>query len=444
MNMRMMLILVLVVLAASDILGIDIGLAPGLSMKNLLLYMGFGLLLMQRAVTGRPHLQLVWLQGAFLLLVVYAIGSVILNIAILELPGYRPLTQVITLKTQLIDRFVVFVLFFYAARTPTDVLRVLGCLLALVALGSLFTITNVTGLTQIGTTTYGADNEVEGGRIYGYFGHANETGTLLATLLPAYMAMSDRSRGPVRVAWILCLAAVLLMLVMTGSRSALLGLIAGGSAVAFAYRRQFDRASVRRWMLRAVTVLVPAILLMGWQFIQGLAERVALQASGPLGDASSGRTVLWADALEVMFASPWTLVSGFGWGGWDSHNFRYVAHNNYLSYWFDLGLPGLILLLVLLVGPWVVARRALAHAAPADRGLLIAFIAGMAALLVSMAFQTLFTPWPYLWAFIALMMRWAVLQTAPAQGPRVVAPVIGQRMPARAPTATPAAALRRT
>lgn len=443
MNMRVMLMLVLVVLAAGDILGIDIGLAPGLSMKNLLLYVGFGLLLMQRAVTGRPHLQLVWLQGAFLLLVVYAVGSLILNIAILELPGYRPLAQVVTLKTQLIDRFVVFVLFFYAARSQTDVLRVLGCLLVLIALGSLFTITNVIGLTGIGTTTYGADNEVEGGRVYGYFGHANETGTLLATLLPAYMAMSDRTRGLARAAWVACLAAALLMLVMTGSRSALLGLIAGGGAVAFKYRRQFGRASVRRWMLRAVTVLVPAMLLMGWQFVQGLAERVAIQASGPLGDASSGRTELWADALQVMFASPWTLVSGFGWGGWDSHNFRYVAHNNYLSYWFDLGLPGLVLLLVLLVGPWVVARRALAHAAPADRGLLIAFIAGMAGLLIAMAFQTLFTPWAYLWAYIALMMRWAVLQTAVAQKPRVTAPVIGQRVSAPLPAA-PAAALRRT
>jgi O-antigen ligase len=437
--MRSMLMLVIVVIGASDILGIDIGLAPGLSVKNALLYVGIGLLLMQRAVTGRPHLQMVWMQAAFLLLVVYAIGSLVLNIVILQLPGYRPVNQLITLKTQLIDRFVLFVLFFYAARSHTDVQRVLTCLLVVIALGSVFTITNVAGLTSIGNTTYGADNEVEGGRIFGYFGHANETGTLLALLLPAYMAMSDRSRGMARAAWIFAVAATALMLVMTGSRSALLGLVIGAGGVAFAYRRLFPRAGVRRWLLRAITVLVPAMLVMGWQYVQGLAERVALQASGPVADASSGRTELWTDALEAMLSSPWTLLSGFGWGGWDAHNFRYVAHNNYLSYWFDLGLPGLVLLLVLLIGACLAARRALQHAQPGDRGQLIAFIAGMAALLISMAFQTLFSPWPYIWAYIALMMRLALLQTGPVEATRP-APVVGPRVI----TAAPVTALRRS
>lgn len=440
MNMRVMLMAVLIVLAASDILGVDIGIAPGLSMKNVLLYVGFGLLLLQRTITGRPPIQLGWLQGAFLLLLVYAVGSLVLNIAILQLPGYRPLAQIITVKTQLVDRFLFFVLFFYGTRTQGDVLRVLACLLVLIALGSLFTITNVAGLTSIGTTTLGADNEVEGGRIYGYFGHANETGTLLAALIPAYMAMSNRSRGMSRFAWLGALAAVVLMLVMTGSRGAMVGLAAGGGVVAFAWRRQFDRASVRRWTRWATVVLVPLVLLAGWQFVQGLIERVAVQASGRLGDASSGRTELWADAFKVMMDSPWTLLTGFGWGGWDSHNFRYVAHNNYLSFWFDLGLPGLILLLVLTAGPYVVARRALPQAAPGDRGQLIGFMAGMATLLVAMAFLTLFSPWPYLWAYIGLMMRLALLQGAPAAAPRAVAPVIGQRVI----TPPPAAALRRS
>ena len=138
--------------------------------------------------------------------------------------------------------------------------------------------------------------------------------------------------------------------------------------------------------------------------------------------------------------SPWTLLTGFGWGGWDSHNFRYVAHNNYLSFWFDLGLPGLILLLVLTAGPYVVARRALPQAAPGDRGQLIGFMAGMATSSVAMAFLTLFSPWPYLWAYIGLMMRLALLQGAPAAAPRAVAPVIGQRVI----TPPPAAALRRS
>src|SRR5690606_31668870 len=99
--MRNMLLLIIAVLAASDILGVDFGLVPGLSVKNGVLYLGIGVLLLQRAITSWPRLQLVWLQGVFLLLVVYAIASLVVNIEVLQLPGFRLLPQIITLKTQL-------------------------------------------------------------------------------------------------------------------------------------------------------------------------------------------------------------------------------------------------------------------------------------------------------------------------------------------------------
>ena len=407
--MRNMLLLIVAVLAASDILGVDIGLVPGLSVKNGILYLGLGLLLMQRAVTRKPRLELLWLQGVFLLLVVYAIGSLVINIAVLQVPGFSALPQIITLKTQLIDRFIVLLLFFYVVRTEADVKLVLSFLLGAIALGCLFTVTNVMGLTRIGTTSYGHQNEFEGGRIYGYFGHANETGTLLVTLIPAYMMMVEGARRWARAGWLVALAAVALMLLMTGSRGSMVGLLAGGGAVAFAYRRHFDRRRVRWWLVLSLTVLLPLMLVVGWQFVQMLADRIAIQASGPLGHVSSGRTDLWADAFNAMMESPWTAITGFGWGGWDNQNFSYVAHNNYLAYWFDLGLVGLTGLLCLIIGPMLVARRAVAAAQPGVRGHLIAFIAGMASLLVALTFLNLYSPWAYIWAYIGLMMRLAMI-----------------------------------
>lgn len=440
--MRTMLLVIVGILAASDILGVDFGLAPGLSVKNAVLYLGFGVLLLQRAVTNTPRLQLVWLQAVFLLLILYAAGSVVLNIIVLEIPGFRLLPQIITLKTQLIDRFIVFLLFFYVARTEADVRTVLAVLLGAIALGCLFTVTNVMGLTSIGTTEYGHENEFEGGRIYGYFGHANETGTLLVTLIPACIMMVESARGWSRAAWLGAVAAMALMLLMTGSRGSMVGLLVGGGAVLLAYRRHLERKRVQRWVLLTVTVLVPVMLVVGWQFVQMLADRIAIQASGPMGHVSSGRTELWVDALEAMLESPWTALTGFGWGGWDNQNFSYVAHNNYLAYWFDLGLPGLIGLMCLLVGTMLVARRAVVVAQPGARGHLIAFIAGMASLLVALAFLNLYSPWAYIWAYIGLMMRYALIvgprpQPAPA--------VIGNRSPGApiAPPARSAAAFRR-
>lgn len=427
--MQFVLIAVLVVLIGGDVLGLDLGLAPGLSLKNAVLYMGFGLLLAQRAITGRPRLQLVWVQGVFLCMVLYAILTVVFNAVALETPRHELIAQGIGLKTQLVDRFIVFVLFFYGVRTERDIRTVLACLLAGIALGSLFTATNVMGLTSIGATTFGHDNEVEGGRVYGYFGHANETGTLIAALIPAYIAMAETRKGMRRAAWLGALAASSLMLLLTGSRGAMVGLLIGGGAVAFACRRHFNARRVRAWVLLSVTVLLPLMLVLGWSSIVTLAERIAVQASGGVTDASSGRTQLWMEGLETMMASPWTFLTGFGWGGWNSHNFAYIAHNNYLSYWFDLGLPGLVAFVCLIVGTALVARRAVPMAAPGERGLLIAYMVGIASLGVALVFLNLATPWPYIWAYIGLTMRLAAMVIARERARTPPVAPIGMRSP---------------
>lgn len=406
--MRLLLALVIVVIAASDILGVDFGLAPGLSAKNLLLYLCFGLLLVQRAVTRQPRIQLPGLQALFLCMVAYALATVAFNVFVVELPRYEPLEQFIVLKAQYLDYFVMFIAAFYIARTDEDAQGLLTVLLAVVAIGAMLTITNVMGLTDIGLTRYGDDNEIEGGRVHGSFGHANETGTLLILLLPAFIAMSEHARGAARWAWLAGLACCALMLLMTGSRSSLLGLMLGGGATAWLLRGWFDRRRVLRWVGLSLLVLLPLLVVLGAPYLETLMARISTQASGNVADASSGRTDLWGDAFEVMMEKPWTFITGFGWGGWDQHNFSYVAHNQYLAYLFELGLPGAIGFAVLIFGTCAVARRALVKAPPRSRALLLAYIVGMASLAVSVLFVNLYKPMLYVWMFAGLCMRLAV------------------------------------
>lgn len=421
--MRALLIIIVLVYGLGDILGQDFNIAMGLSLKNLFVYLAFGLLLLQFAIFRRPKIRLGWLHGAFLVIVLYAIASVVMNIAVLETANYRLMPQIISFKTQLLDWFIVFVLFLNLARSEEDVRQVLSVLLGMVAVGCFFTITNVWGLTSIGPMLVGNDDDVEGGRIFGYFGHANETGTMLVTMIPAYIAMAENARGRTRTAWIAALIAVAVMLVMTGSRGAMVGLALGGGMAVYAWRRHFDRRRLRQWITLTTLVMLPLMLVVAWPSIQTLIERVVHQTSGHLGDASSGRTELWGDALEVMMQSPWTFITGFGWGGWDNQNFRYVAHNSYLSFWFDLGLPGLIGFIMLLAGAALVARRAVATAPPQAARLLIAFTIGMSALMLGLVFLNLSKPWPYLWAFIGLMLRMALLAHGRATEETAIRPI---------------------
>lgn len=416
--MRALLIVIVLVHALGDILGQDFNITMGLSLKNLFMYLAFGLLLMQYAIFRRPELKLLWLQGTFLAITLYAVASVVINIAVLEIPNYTLAPQVISFKTQLFDRFVVFVLFLNLARTEEDVRQVLSVLLGVIALGCALTITNAWGLTSIGPMRIGNDDDVEGGRIFGYFGHANETGTLLVTLIPAYIAMAENARGATRLAWIAGLLAVAVMLVLTGSRGAMVGLALGGGMAVYAWRRHFDRRRLRQWIVMTTLVMVPLMLVIAWPSIRILIDRITHQAGGDLGDMSSGRTQLWGEAFNAMIDNPWTFITGFGWGGWDNHNFRYVAHNSYLSYWFDLGLPGLIGLIVVLAGALLVARRVVQAASPQAARLLIAFTISMSVLMVGLVFLNLTKPWPYLWAYIGLMLRLALLAQKRPEGAR--------------------------
>ena len=74
-------------------------------------------------------------------------------------------------------------------------------------------------------------------------------------------------------------------------------------------------------------------------------------AGSDMTATSSGRTEIWATVLEVMFDTPLTLLTGFGWEAYATFPFRWVTHNHYLQQFFNLGLVGLICSVLLFVVP---------------------------------------------------------------------------------------------
>jgi hypothetical protein len=131
------------------------------------------------------------------------------------------------------------------------------------------------------------------------------------------------------------------------------------------------------------------------------------QAVG-VANLSSGRTEFWSEMLERMMAHPLTLLTGFGWDTYGTMGFLYQSHNYYLSLWFNLGLPGVILGIAPFFILLRVARRAIEDADPAYQPYLIAFVFTIIATLIAVFFVELFTPWPYFWAYAGLIMRIAV------------------------------------
>ncbi len=96
----------------------------------------------------------------------------------------------------MIDHAIIFFVFLYGLRTREDVLLIIKTLLACVAIANLATIASVAGVASIGEV------EFEGERVLGAFGHANETGPLLAAFIPIYVACIVSSRGLARTFWV--------------------------------------------------------------------------------------------------------------------------------------------------------------------------------------------------------------------------------------------------
>src|SRR5512146_1365802 len=101
--MRLLFILLIGTLTASDILQTGMSLGPGLSVKNALLYpIALGLIF-RMALTGRFRMRLPIVNGAFIIWISYAVLTWIACVTMIHYPGYDCLGTFIALTSLLID-----------------------------------------------------------------------------------------------------------------------------------------------------------------------------------------------------------------------------------------------------------------------------------------------------------------------------------------------------
>jgi O-Antigen ligase len=407
--MRWLFILLIGALAASDILAKDMSLGPGLSVKNAILYVIALTLFFRLALSGQFKIRLPVIHAAFAVWVTYAVLTWIACWLLLHYPGYEAKQALINLKGELIDPALFFLTVFYGLQDEADYKSVLKMLAFAMGLASIVTLTDVMGLTNLGVRvgTAGAEDD----RVFGVFGHANETGALVVCMLPALVAVAFSSRGPTRLLWLGAAAASLAVLILTVSRGAFVGFVFGYSWAVFLCRRYLPLSRVGSWVVMGMTSAVVVVVLVSLaapHIGAVLTQRLLGQSTSvDVGELSSGRTGIWINAISYMMAEPVTLLTGFGWNVYDS-KFVYATHNYYLDLWFNLGLVGVVAWLVILYQVVVTARRAADVATPEMRRYMIACVFGILSLAISVCFTNLTRPWPYIWIYIGISM-WAAV-----------------------------------
>lgn len=422
--MRYLLAGLVLFLMAAEVFSWDMSLATGMSAKNAILYVIAVFLLFRIALTRDFTLEAVGIHACFVVLITYAIVTWLIAGLIVEYPGYDMIDTAIRLKSSLVDYFIFFLVFFHGCRTERDALTVLKALLLATVFANVMTVGDVAGIIDLGF------EERADGRAQGALGESNQYGAFIILFLPGLIAAAVQSRGLWRLFWVGSVLISAVALIMTVSRGAFVGLLVAAACGAWLYGRWLSPAKVAPWVIGAVVVLTLAMTT--FQYVDVLQERVFSQTrSIDLSDASSGRTEIWSGLLERMLASPWTFLTGFGWGAYWTMPFRYSPHNHYLSLWFNVGLPGLVCGVMALAYAVRSAKLASDRADPPLRPYLIAFVIGALAVCVAVFFVELYQPWLYFWAYVGVAMRLAVSVPSEAAQPEAAAAMRGPQRPTR-------------
>lgn len=432
--MKYLLSVLVLILILLQTLSIDASLAPGLSVKNAAVYLIASLLIARIVVQGRFRVDLGGLQASMLFLCAYAILSWLVTLFAIQYPGYQFLGSAIALKTQILDQIIFFMVFFYACSTLEDSLVVTDALLIGGILANVITVLDASGI--LGLNVIAVREDIwESGRVQGAFGEANQHAGVTVMLLPGVIARALAAIGLRRLGWLTGAVFMVAAVLMTASRGAMVGIVLAALWGAFIFRRFISFGRVARWAGVGVVLLSAVLISLSATYTDLLRDRVlGLSLGGSAFTASSGRSEIWATAFNVMLDSPWSLITGFGWGAYAAMGFEFAPHNHYLGTWFNLGLPGLTAF-VMICGYVIFTARTAAEVADSQvRSMMIAFSVGFLALLISVFFVEMHEPWVYVWIYVGVTMRAAVVVQTSRRG---------ERAPVRAKARTHGAARRR-
>lgn len=388
-------------LLSTDGLNKDLSLLPGLSAKNLLVYL-LAVMVALRMVMARTSILVAGqIQAAFLVQLCYAIITLLVAALIVEYPRYDLFASAIKLKAALLDYYIFFLVFLFGVRSADDALKVIKGLLLGALLANAATILDAVGYLDLGLRIR------EDGRTAGAIGESNQYAAFILMFLPATIAAAVAARGAGRLFWLGAAVVNCFALVMTASRGGFVGLAMTCAVGAYLYRHLISYSRVMGWALGALVLLVIVVSLSPYGGL--LAERMIGQTGSiDVGEASSGRSDIWLTLLARMFEAPITFITGFGWDVYWSMPFMFSPHNHYLSLWFNLGLVGLFTGVYLLVAVIGEARRASRQAPPPYRGQLIAFVLAGVGVCTAVFFVDLYKPWNYFWMYGGLVIRLAL------------------------------------
>jgi O-antigen ligase len=396
---RLLLILLYVMALVEATFELGLAVAPGLSTKNLLLYaLVFAILARAVLVNTQIYIPLAKVHVAFLMLVVYATISWTMH-SLFD-PTYPSFEGFKALKSELVDNFLFFSVFFFGPNNYADAKRIFLVALHLIALLSVLTILDTPSFFDLGIMEQHID-----GRVRGPIGESNEYGAFMVFFVPLFAAMAMGSKGVARVGWWIVFFCGAGLLVSSGSRGAYLGMLLG---IVFGIKfilPFFDRQQLWKTATKIGAVCLVIALAIGAANFELVTERFERTTATNLDEMSSGRTGIWRATVLVQAEKPISFLVGNGWNAHTNSGIWKSAHNSYLLMLFELGVIGVALFAILMVAVIAQVKVLVRRTSGKERVLMSGVAFGLFGLLVAITFVDLTVPWFYVWSFIGMSLR---------------------------------------
>ena len=385
--------------AAEATFELSLGVGSGLSATNLLLY-GLIFAILARAVLTNTDIQipLLGIHVAFGLFVSYAVLSWILN-SLFD-PTYRVLTGLMALKNEMTDNMLYLIVFFFGVNNYDEAKKIFLFALRLVAIMSLLTVVDWFAIVDLGVMEQDMD-----GRVRGPIGESNQYGAFMVFFVPLFAAMAFGSRGVARIFWWFIFLCGFGLLISTGSRGAYVGVLVGIMAGLKFISPYFDKRKLKRTSLQVGAVLLVIAIGIAVTNIDLVTERFEQSTSTNVDELSSGRTTIWWATLMVQAEEPFTFIYGNGWNSHEHSGIWRSAHNTYLLILYELGIVGLILFFLLLASVIKQVRVLVMRTEGKEQILMSGVAFGLFGVIATITFVDLYSPWFYIWSFLAMSLR---------------------------------------
>lgn len=385
--------------AAEATFELSLGVGSGLSATNLLLY-GLIFAILVRAVLTNTDIQipLLGIHVAFGLFVSYAVLSWILN-SLFD-PTYRVLTGLMALKNEMTDNMLYLIVFFFGVNNYDEAKKIFLFALRLVAIMSLLTVVDWFAIVDLGVMEQDMD-----GRVRGPIGESNQYGAFMVFFVPLFAAMAFGSRGVARIFWWFIFLCGFGLLISTGSRGAYVGVLVGIMAGLKFISPYFDKRKLKRTSLQVGAVLLVIAIGIAVTNIDLVTERFEQSTSTNVDELSSGRTTIWWATLMVQAEEPFTFIYGNGWNSHEHSGIWRSAHNTYLLILYELGIVGLILFFLLLASVIKQVRVLVMRTEGKEQILMSGVAFGLFGVIATITFVDLYSPWFYIWSFLAMSLR---------------------------------------